>query len=140
MTFMWIVDFLRWYQPVETYTSHEETNSTAARSFLEIFFCVGVYGGIMAFCILSYQLEEKDDTGIDLPQMLAQDTRPWIQEADSRGVMEAEASVPVVEAEASAPVVEADGSRPIFEADSNPRHNLDPERQSFIEKKSSTYY
>ena len=60
MTFMWLVDFLRWYQPMYSYTFKEDSNSLAARSFLEIFFCVGVYGGIMAFCTMSHTLEEKD--------------------------------------------------------------------------------
>jgi hypothetical protein len=73
MTFMWLVDYLRWYQTVVTYTFTEEINSLAAKSFLEVFFCLGLYGGIMVFCALSHQLEKKDDAGIVLQQTLAQE-------------------------------------------------------------------
>lgn len=71
MTFMWMVDFLRWYQPMYSYTFKEDTNSLAARSFLEIFFCVGVYGGIIAFCAMSDNLKEGENISTELQGMEA---------------------------------------------------------------------
>jgi hypothetical protein len=114
---MWIVDFLRWYQTVVTYTIDEEIDSLAARSFLEIFFCVGTYGGMMAFCLVSYKLEEKDDADTDLQQTLAQNTQPR-KEAESSAVMQAETS---------ASVWGADGSRA-----------MGPEPQTLIAKENTT--
>jgi hypothetical protein len=89
MTFMWSVDLLRWYQTVYTYSIDEQIDSIAARSFLEILFCVGTYGGIMTFCLLSHKLEEKDNVGIDLQP---RGTRPRVQEAGSSAVMQAATS------------------------------------------------
>ncbi|KAJ5339564.1 hypothetical protein N7452_006292 [Penicillium brevicompactum] len=72
MTFMWLVDFLRWYQPMYSYTFKEDTSSLAVRSFLEIFFCVGTYGGILSFCVLSHRLQKKGDRDTELQPTGAQ--------------------------------------------------------------------
>lgn len=63
---MWLVDFLRWYQPIYSYTFKEDLNTLAARSFLEILFCVAAYGGILWFCIVSYKLEQNDNTDVEM--------------------------------------------------------------------------
>jgi hypothetical protein len=144
MSFMWAIYLYSVYNersPGIFYNSGKR-----APSFLEVFLAAGTFSGIMGFCMKSAEisrlLEEKEatETRPKTQHLSEADSKQWIQEADSRTVMEAEASLPkgistkrFVEADGSKPILEA-GSRQIVEADSNQFY---PRSKTSLEKKDS---
>ncbi|KAJ5782346.1 hypothetical protein N7457_004120 [Penicillium paradoxum] len=142
LNFMRAVDNIRWFARVWDWDDKGQYDSATATSFLEIFFCIGIYGSLLGFCLLSghlaQRLEEGKSTDGNKPQPLGEvGSRPWSQRAALNPLVEADASHPIVEADGSNNILEMGGSKPIFEADSNQyqRHELEP--TSFLGTDSS---
>lgn len=120
---MWAVDTLRWYISLDFY-GESEMRLNLVRSFMGIILSVMMYVCITGYCLMSSKLsgnfEEADNIAINHynEHQTRPQNQPWLYEADSHAIMEADTYKPVAEADGSYHILEADGSRPIYEADS----------------------
>lgn len=120
---MWAVDTLRWYISRDFY-GESERRLYLVRSFMGIILSVMMYVCITGYCLMSSKLsgnlEEADNIAINHynEHQTRPQNQPWLYEADSHAIMEADTYKPVAEADGSYHILEADGSRPIYEADS----------------------